>query len=190
MFSLKRRIEVGEALRHPYLQYVLSRPHSSRPISRPNRGLHPQDEPTARTSRYFILPFRQWRPHAKRRAQRSVPCIFLLCDSPSDARETVLIYEDITPWHSFPPRNFVFIIDTIICRTFIHPCSYILRFVLMYWHMIPIITLVLWAPRGVHEAPLYDQITDIPPLHFCAPSLVVRMLFLSIQPPNSEHICL
>ncbi len=105
-------------------RYVLSRPHSSRPISHPNQGLHPQDEPYRRTSRYFILPFQQWRPHAKRRAQRSVPCIFLLRNSPSDARETVLIYEDIThpsgPDIPFPPWNFVFIIDTIICRTFIH----------------------------------------------------------------------
>ncbi len=96
MFSLKRRIEVGEALRHPYLQVrPLATSFFTSHLTSQSR-LTPTRRAYRRTSRYFILPFRQWRPHAKRRAQRSVPCIFLLRDSPSDARETVLIYEDIT----------------------------------------------------------------------------------------------
>ncbi len=46
----------------------------------------------------------------------------------------------------------------------------------MYSHVL-IITLILSAPRGAHDALLYDQIADIPSLHFPAPSLV-RKLFL------------
>ncbi len=176
MFGLKHQIEVGEALRHPCLQvHPLTTSFFTSHLTSPSR-LTPTRWAYHRTPQPILLPLWQWCAHAKRRAQRSVPCpsspqLPIWC--PWNSTNIWGHDTSLRPWHSFPPQNFVFIIDTIICRSFfIHLCSYISRFVLMYWHIIPIITLILWVPRGVHEAPPCDQIMDIPPLCFCAPSLL------------------
>ncbi len=176
MFSLKCRIEVGEALRHLYLQVrsLMTSFFTSHLMSQSR--LTPTRWAYRRTPQPILLPLWQQHAHAKRRAQWSVPCpssLQLPIWCPWNSTKIWGHNMSLRPWRSFPPRNFVFIIDTIICRSFfIHPCSYISRFVLMYWHIIPIITLILWVPRGVHEAPLYNQITDIPSLCFRAHSLV------------------
>ncbi len=108
--------------------------------------------------------------------------VHLLRDSPSDAHETVLIYEDIIcpsgPDIPFPLGTCIHNRYHNLQDIFICPCPYKLRFVLMYSHMIPIVTLILSMPR-VHMMHHCDQITDIPSLCFSAPSLVVHMLLLS-----------